>query len=43
MAHKKTLKMQNRIQKAETPVFFQFVGWALLIVCGFGLYSTFML
>ncbi|MBU2021405.1 MAG: TSUP family transporter, partial [Gammaproteobacteria bacterium] len=36
-------KLHNRIQKAETPVFFQFVGWALLIVCGFGLYSTFML
>ena len=36
-------KLHNRIQKAETPVFFQFVGWALLTVCGFGLYSTFML
>ncbi|BFM50079.1 sulfite exporter TauE/SafE family protein [Marinomonas sp. THO17] len=36
-------KLHNRIQKAETPVFFQFIGWALLIVCGFGLYSTFML
>ncbi|MBJ7536316.1 sulfite exporter TauE/SafE family protein [Marinomonas transparens] len=36
-------KLHSRVQKAETPVFFQFVGWALLTVCGFGLYSTFML
>lgn len=36
-------QLHNKIQKAETPVFFQFVGYALLIVCAFGLYSTFMM
>ncbi|GAB3487285.1 TSUP family transporter [Marinomonas epiphytica] len=36
-------QLHNKIQKAETPVFFQFIGCALLIVCAFGLYSTFMM
>lgn len=31
----------ERIQKAETPTFFKFIGWALLVVCVFGMYSTF--
>ena len=33
----------ERIQKAETPTFFKFIGWALLLVCAFGMYSTFWL
>ncbi|WP_067219098.1 sulfite exporter TauE/SafE family protein [Marinomonas gallaica] len=33
----------DKIQKAETPVFFKFIGWALLLVCVFGLYTTFWL
>lgn len=30
----------NRIQQAETAVFFRFIGVALLIVCGFGIYTS---
>ncbi|MBM6550709.1 sulfite exporter TauE/SafE family protein [Marinomonas ostreistagni] len=33
----------DKIQKAETPVFFKVIGWALLIVCVCGMYSTFWL
>lgn len=34
-------QFHERIEKAETPTFFKFIGWALLLVCVFGLYSTF--
>lgn len=33
----------ERIEKTDTPTFFKFIGWALLLVCVFGLYSTFWL
>jgi uncharacterized membrane protein YfcA len=36
-------KLYKRIQQADTAAFFRYIGFMLLIVCGFGLYSTFML
>ena len=33
-------KFYNRIQQAETAVFFRFIGAALLIVCVFGIYTS---
>lgn len=36
-------RLHERIKQAETPRFFQFVGVALLVVCVFGIYTSFML
>ena len=35
-------RLHERLRKAETPRFFQAIGAALLLVCGFGLYTTFV-
>ncbi|MGJ8645859.1 MAG: TSUP family transporter [Marinomonas colpomeniae] len=36
-------RFYNRIQQAETAVFFRFIGVALLIVCVFGIYTSLVL
>ena len=36
-------RLHEKIKQAETPRFFQFVGFALLIVCVFGIYTSVML
>ncbi|MCV2401992.1 sulfite exporter TauE/SafE family protein [Marinomonas sp. C2222] len=36
-------RLHEKIKQAETPVFFQYIGVALLVVCSFGMYSTFWL